>query len=299
MRSISRLSLLFTSIFFLAGCAHFSPTLQPTLEVQLPSPTNLPATETDVLTSTEASPVTETLSPTAIHTLVPTLVPDSVKETMQPLLQDSMNCKEPCFLGITPGKTSMDKARAFFEPLGFKHSEGTDPNSGRDFYSVSYESNIGRKSFVTFFTSNSLVENIKIMPDIANQEEGSPREWIAYSPESLIKKFGQPSRVDFSLAWPGGGGSEIIMNMYFDPVNLIVQYTGQNMLPSNRNLLRLCPLTDPFDYVRLWMGANQPNDPPAGVPLEQATTLTIDQFTQLMLEDPEQACFNIKGDVFQ
>ena len=89
------------------------------------------------------------------------------------------------------------------------------------------------------------------------------------------------------------------MNMYFDPLDLVVQYTGENMLSSSNHSPQLCPLTDPFDYVRLWLGPEPPDPPLAGIPLQQATSLTMDQFTQLMLGDPQHACFTLKGDVFQ
>ncbi|MFZ3080681.1 MAG: hypothetical protein WA109_13455 [Bellilinea sp.] len=305
MKPASWLSLLLIPTLVLVGCKPVNPTIQPTQETHVPSPINLPVTDTVLPTSTPTLTVTETFLPTATQTLLATLDPKSVKETVQPLLQDSMNCAAPCFWGITPGKTSMDKARAFFGPLGFTHREGTDPNSGRNFYSVAYESSFDRDSYVTLYTSNSLVENITVTPEITKQIEGSPRDWIAYSPETLIKKYGEPSRVEFALDW--GPNFVIVMIMYFYDVDLIALYSGYNMIPDRPHSPQLCPLTAPFDHVRLWMGPNPP-DPPLtgspdplerGIPLEEATSLTIDQFTQLMLGDPQQACFVVNGDSFQ
>jgi len=93
----------------------------------------------------------------------------------------------------------MDQARVFFSRLGFTPFEGTDLYSGRDFYTITYESSIGRQSYVTFLPSNNIVKDIEVRPRVPVQKEGSPREWIAYSPETLIKQFGQPSRVEFAL----------------------------------------------------------------------------------------------------
>ena len=140
--------------------------------------------------------------------------------------------------------------------------------------------------------------NIEITPEIAKQKEGSPREWIAYSPETLIQKYGKPSRVEFALDW--GPNFVIDMIMYFDSSDLIIDYSGYNMIPGRPQSPRVCPLTAPFDFVRLWMGPNPPNPPlfPM-VPLDEATSLSIDQFTQLILGDPSEACFIINGDVFQ
>jgi hypothetical protein len=266
------------------------------------------------LTLTPAITLTEpiaTLSPTitdtepAIPTPVDTLEPEIAKATIEPLLREPLNCDVPCFWGIIPGTTDYNVARTLFNRLGFIPFEGTDPNSGRDFYTISYEANIGRRSHVTLFPSNHRVANIVITPEIVKQKEGSLREWIAYSPETLIKKYGKPSRVDFALDW--GPNFVITMIMYFDASDLIALYSGYNMIPGRPHSPRVCPLTAPFDHVRLWMGSNPP-DPPLtgspdplekGIPLEKATSLTIDQFTQLMLGDPQQACFIVNGDVFQ
>jgi hypothetical protein len=226
------------------------------------------------------------------------LDPTQAFEAIQPRLKDPMNCDVPCFWGIIPGKTLLDEARSFFNHLGFIPFEGTDPDTGKYFYTISYDSNDVRGSFVTFYTTSGVVDNIIVNPEITQPKEGSPREWIAYSPETLIKRYGQPSRVDFYLAWPGGGGSEVIMDMYFDKSNLIVQINGENILPTSNHSPWLCPLTAPFNFVRVWLGANPPNPPLAAVPLEQATSLTMDQFTQMMIGDPQKACFTINGDVF-
>jgi len=189
----------------------------------------------------------------------------------------------------------MNEVRAFLSPLGFKHREGTDPmNSGRDFYSFGYESSIGHDSSVTLYSSNNFVENIVITPEITSQPGGSLREWIAYSPDTLIKKYGKPSRVEFAFD-PGQFNITIDMIMYFDPIDLIALYLGYEPPQSSQ----LCPFTFPFNHVRLWMGAGPPNPPTfPTVPLEKATSLTIDQFSQLMLGDQKNACFTLNWDVF-
>lgn len=236
MKTVSWFSLVLISVIVLAGCAPVSPIIRPTQNVQLQSPTSLPTTDTippistatlaitKIPTSTPTLEITETPSPTATQTLLATLRPESAKATMQSFSKDPMNCASPCFLGITPRKTTMNEVRAFLSPLGFKHREGTDPmNSGRDFYSFGYESSIGHDSSVTLYSSNNFVENIVITPEITSQPGGSLREWIAYSPDTLIKKYGKPSRVEFAFD-PGQFNITIDMIMYFDPIDLIALY---------------------------------------------------------------------------
>jgi hypothetical protein len=317
MRQFRLLSLFVIPVFLLTGCTSPATMMQPTHGTQTPPYSIPPATATTLrtLTLTPAIADTElpvptvtvklstpTLSFTATPTPVDTLEPTQAMETIQPLLKDPLNCAVPCFFGITPGNTYLDDVRNFFSPLGLKHDEGTDPNSGMYFYSVGFESNIGRDSSAIFFTANSMVKNIVVEPEITKQTEGSQREWIAYSPETLIKKYGQPSLVVFFLDWGQMYSTALGMVMYFNDVNLIILYYGRDMFPHEPHPL-FCPLTAPFELVELWIGPNPPILPSYEYnsdanSLEVATSLTMDQFTQMMLGDPQQACFTLNGDMF-
>jgi hypothetical protein len=308
MKTLSWFSLVLISVIVLAGCAPISPIIRPTQNVQLQSPTShlvtdtVPPTSTATLAITKISSpsstptleITETPSPTATQTLLATLRLESAKETMQPFSQDPMNCASPCVLGITPRITTINEVRALISPLGFNHREGTVPKTGREFYSFAYKTSTGLNSSVILYTSNNFVENIEITPEIIRQTDGVPRQWIAYSFETLIKKYGKPSRVEFAFD-PGQYNITINMILYFDPIDLIALYLGYEPPRSSQ----LCPFTFPFSHVRLWMGAGPPNPPTfPTVPLEKATSLTIDQFSQLMLGDPKKACFILNWDVF-
>jgi hypothetical protein len=300
------------SAFLLAGCAPSAPTIQPTKGTQIPSPTISLATTTTIPTWTMTIAITdtETPMPTLTGTLTPTPVetmePTQAMETIQPLLKDPLNCAIPCFWGITPGKTSLDEVRLFFSRLGFIPFEGTDQNTSLYFYTISYASTMGHDSSVTFFFSNNQLTNIFVTPYIVKQE-GTPRKWIAYSPETMIKKFGKPSKVFLNIYRGQYRSNTITMLLYFDDVDFITLYQGDNMVPAQPHSPLFCPLTASFDQIRFWMGANPPNPPVIDngyditekyLPLEEVTSLTIDQFTQLMLSDPQQACFTLNGDMF-
>lgn len=239
---------------------------------------------------------TSTFSPT--NTPLLTLVPESIVKTIQPLIEDPFNCKTPCFLSITPGITSMGEAKTLLSSLGLKHREGFDPLSGKYFYSAGYKSVSDSVSSVTLFSTNNIVESIEITPVIAIPADGSPREWIAYSPETLIKKFGKPSRVNFALDL--GPIVTIGMTIYYDKYDLIADYSVLDSSPESHVSPRLCPLVAPFDFVRIWIGPNPPYAPSFHTEtLKKATSLTIEQFIELMLGDPEDACFIIDASVFE
>jgi hypothetical protein len=281
MKPLSWLAIFLIPFFALVGCMPVRPTIQPTV-----INVTKPATPTELVSLPSDTP-----SPTITLTPFDTLEPAQVTETLQPLIKEPMNCAVPCFWGIIPGKTSFDEAKTFFSQLGFTPFEGINPNSGVYFYTISYDSNSGHDSAVTLHIKDNLVEDIKVTPDISVPKAGGPREWIAYSPETLIRRFGSPSRVDFAVGLGPNIGIDMIM--YFDTSGLIVYYSGYNMTPKS-----FCPLTASFDHVGLWIGPNPPDTPSfETTSLEKATSLTMDQFTRLMLGDPKKACFSVKEEV--
>jgi hypothetical protein len=322
MKRLYWLSLLLISILALAGCIPPAERIfHPTSEVQFPSPMTPPVSETLIpsVTATLTLAITDTATPTptvrapfVTHTLtatptpVNTLAPEKVTATLQPLYHFPLNCDAtPCFWGVIPEQTHFDDVRVQFGSLGFTPFEGTDQYTGRYFYTIEFASNNGLHSYVTFYISNNIIKNIKVSTGNSELKKVSPQEWIGYSPQTLIKQFGKPSRVAFGIGW-GGYNPTIAMIMYFDSSNLIVYYSAINVVFDQPDSVRFCPLRIPFDSVRLWIGGDwSPYSssilPPTDdgiIPLEKATTVTLDQFTQLMLGDPQQACFRLNGDAF-
>jgi len=204
MRPISWSSFCLILAFALAGC---QPTKPPVQAVQSLYPTIIPSvTATNIPTSTltPTIPFTATPSSTITPMAVDTLEPELARATIEPLLHEPMNCEVPCFWGIIPGQTSFDEARIFFNQLGFTPFEGTyrtSQSSEMYFYTIEYDTGSGHLSSVTLYILNNMVEGIIVDPDIPKPIEGSPRQWIVYSPETLITRYGSPSRVQFGVDW--------------------------------------------------------------------------------------------------
>jgi hypothetical protein len=128
------------------------------------------------------------------------------------------------------------------------------------------------------------------------QVVGVKREWLAYSPETLINRYGRPSRVVFALDW--GPRSFFDMVMYFRTQDLIVEYAGYDVVPWQQGVPWVCPTNLHYDTIRIWMGKNPVYPPSGGSPVDQATYLSIDSFSALMLGDSDKACFPLNLEVF-
>jgi hypothetical protein len=80
---------------------------------------------------------------------------------------------------------------------------------------------------------------------------------------------------------------------------LIILYIGRaGEFLKNKDTLELCPLTNKPFFIKFWMGDEPRYPPPPSVPLEQATTLTLEDFSKLMLGEPNKACFKLKDEAF-
>lgn len=287
----------------LAGCRLTPPLMQPTqadqiqiLTVVSPTstliPTPIPSITLTPLVTVEKRP-SPTLTPT--ETPLNTLEPEKANETIKTLLQEPVDCSAPCFWGIVPGQTITEEAGNILKYLGLQTT--IIKYQGKDFYNVDYDLDSGLSINVILTIQNDIVETIEINITPEKQNAGVPRDWLVYSPETLIKRYGTPSRVDFVADW--GPGPFFAMQIYFDEVDMIVQYTGVNIIPSQQGSSQVCLLTVQFDTVWLWMGENPGNPPGQGVPLEDVTSLTLTEFSQLMLGDPDHACFIFDGNAIK
>jgi hypothetical protein len=224
----------------------------------------------------------------------PTLEPEQAKAVLQTLLSETVDCAAPCFWGIMPGQTTLGEAKNIFTRFGLQIKSTT--YQGKDFYGIDYDFDSGLSIGVTLTVQNEIVENLSvdIIPEM--QHTRIQRAWSAYSPETLIHRYGQPSRVELALDW--GPRTFFDMVMRFETVELIVEYTGYNIIGGTIESPQVCLLTEQLESVRLWMGRDPQYPPPNGVPLEEATSMTLDEFASLMTGNPNMACFNLKKEVF-
>lgn len=274
------LYLLMLLISVLTGCEVKSPLIQvPQIDVH-PTATNFlltPSTQTTILIP------------------IPTLEPEKANEAIMRLLQESIDCSAPCFWAIVPGKTTADESRDIFNHLGLNTSKTI--YKGLEFSSIDYELTSGLSIRAMLIIKESIVENIQVKISPKEQKSRTQREWLAYSPEILIKRYGQPSRVDFMADW--GPRPFFSMQLYFDSDDLIVQYAGPNLIPSEKGPALICPLTAQFESIWLWMGKDPYYPPAKGVELSEVASMTIPEFVELMTEDPNNACFYFDGNVFR
>jgi hypothetical protein len=224
------------------------------------------------------------------------LGPEEARGTIQALLREPVDCAAPCFWGITPGRTTLGEAWNIFTLLGIQHLNTTYTapeykgmrlaTAQYDFLSVE----------ITLVMRDDVVMNLLARMTPEEQKTGISREWLSYSPETLINRYGLPSRV--ILVLDRGPNLFFEMDIYFDEFDLIVAYLGNHVISEEVGELEVCPLVAQFDMVALWMGKDPIDLPLHGVSVDKATGMTLEEFSKLMIGDPDKACFIVKAEEF-
>lgn len=277
---------LFLGVALLAGCTpHVAATPQ-----YIETSSSIPINPTLANTPTEME--------IPISTQPATLTPLQANEKIKTYLQEPVDCAAPCFWGILPGETTFKEASDIFAFWGLQPKYTLTQNS-QDFYDTDYYIEFGLELSILLTVEDNIVKTLEANINVP-REITIPRKWSAYSPETLIKRYGIPSRVEFSLSniYPNNGISGS-MTMYFDNMDMIVLYNGteENFLKDQKSL-NLCPIINGIHSVNIWMGEEPRYLPSGQISLEQATSLTLNDFSKLMLVDPNEACFNLKSEAF-
>lgn len=303
-KHISFLLLLIATV--LSGCVSVNVT--PETVLSTPKPVTLTVkpipTDTPVLMVTHLRSPT-VISPTFTSTQIPTLTPLSTldpkqaEETIRTLLKEPVDCPAPCFWGIVPGRTMISEAIDIITHLGLQ-VEQTNSRENKDIYTIVYEFDNELSITVILTVQDHIIENLRIKLTPEKSQPGVPREWLAYSPETLIDRYGTPSRVDFiasrSPADDLGPYPWYVMTVYFESADLVIEYGGGQI--SSVGSFRVCPLSDQFNSILIWLGKNPENPPGGGITLGKATSLTLEEFASIMKGDLEDACIELESEAF-
>ena len=88
------------------------------------------------------------------------------------------------------------------------------------------------------------------------------------------------------------------MDLYFDAIDLIIEYfCFKDTKTRTKNSFRLCPLIDQYEAVKIWLGKEPEYPPLTAMALEEAASMSLNEFSELMKGDPNKACVEIPHDV--
>jgi hypothetical protein len=258
--------------------------------------TNLPLSSTQVGTAQEVQEEnTIELSPTFGNS----------NSEIRSLLLDGETCKTTCFLGIEPNITTLQEAKNIFAKLKIQLELG-DHNQNLEIYEATLVLENSSYIYVLVYVTNGLVVGIK--PHIEQSDKNSTFSgnlndylefsdiWYAYSIKRIFEYYGIPGDIRISMDSTNkdtDNDNTILYSLYiyYPSKDLILQYdlftekTGDTVL--------LCPITDKFIGLSMWMGDNPQNPPYLESPFSTITGVSIDSFFELIKSTNKRQCIDI------
>ena len=307
---IAYLYLILAAWLTLAGCTSTTPTTQQVGITLLP-------------TSTSVSRPTVTgaiISLPATHIPSYPLPPEKLRSMVE-LLQ-SENCKLPCYLGIVPGITQLEEAKAILESLGATHyGDYIRPTDGATGYA--YDLNVGYSlgtdettevnsntvlvyHSVSLITNNGKVQIIEIgvgtttlkTQSLAEQAIAKFREyWSRYNARGIFLQLGQPDSMYVDATSPDLGENGRRLFIVYETRGALIQLYGtrqeNNICPeSEANFIYLqISLFDPGSTLSIYSNGQSSQD--LGLPIKDVLGITDTQFYNQVISTPSK-CFKPK-----
>lgn len=168
-----------------------------------PSPSNEPVTDTPTPTNTIRPTLTNT--PTARPTLTRTFTPhpvidlsDSDKAKIMDVLNETDDCRLPCWNGLTPGKSTFGENQGFFARLGYPYDRsqmyGNIHNGGYEQIMKDYPSRFPEPYLRVLTTWENDVNQKVEIDGLENLEQ--------HSMQRIVKTLGIPDAI-YGIAGPG------------------------------------------------------------------------------------------------
>jgi hypothetical protein len=235
------------------------------------------------------------------YTPKPTLSPEHEFQLVE-LLNDS-DCTLPCYLGITPGKTSISEAVAILKSLGAYHDERHD--------NYVYRLDIGDPlispmlpnryalvwAHVDLTPINELVQviDVGIGTEKTNESLKIFREyWTRYSASGIFSELGQPEEVYTGVGKKGTHNHSLLISYENKGVFIRIQGSWQeNNLCSSGEDLEIYVhmiLFDPASSLSILDFNPGIGDPSQWPPVNDTLGISVDEFFQQVIWD-NTVCF--------
>jgi len=300
--TIPRVFVMFICVVLL-GCV--SPTSMPTLLVETPTPS-----------VTTAPSLTFTPQPTSTYPPLPTPEPTLHPEkalAMFEALQDE-NCKLPCYLGITPGQTTLQTAQAILERLGSspvsEYEYEDRAKSVRHRYTLDMGDQAAGERIIShsisLIANNEIVQIVEVhagtmVPKSSQTALATYRNyWQRYSASQIFLQLGKPDHLYARPILRSGEYGEHLTIIYDDQnIEIVLYGTGQenNLCPPNE--ARFLSLNMVLSYPEATLSIYDISDsvPLAEQfsPIEDVIDIGTDEFYDSVMANPS-VCFEITQD---
>ena len=287
--------------------------------------TTVPETLEPTPISTSTLTITLVPSPTAISftatpvTPVPTWLPREQEAYLLDLIETNNNCRLPCLFGIQPGISTWEEIRSVESPFYFR--KVYLPDSNGFLYLHSYVKDKFPHLEIAFSGSRRLIKYIAaaeyiFLPDNPRYSSAMAKAAQAYFLPNILAQYGMPSRILLKAQGQLGpnSGNQAELLLFYDHLGFGIHYFYINVVTQDQenSILHTCPRDDHLESFRLYLQAPDDRTPlqkiaatPIGGsffpysllrPLEDVTTLSIEDFYHRFTSSRIKDCFDVRPD---
>ncbi len=208
-------------------------------------------------------------------------------------MQTNGQCSEPCFWGISPGLTHYDQAVQFLKSLGNNLDEKIVGDEKHYYPTFEYKGTDTRIGIAVSALGNNIT-SLNAYAYGLQAPNITGKDWLAFRPDSILKAYGQPQRV--LIVMGQGPEGRVFYSMIFIFDQIYLEYFGNQFITLPQKILHACPILDQnVANFNLWLGSYDEKKMVNGnrVHITLVTSLTMDRFYQIIVGDPDLACFNL------
>ena len=256
---------------------------------------------------------TYTQSPTVPIFSIPTITAEQeirLAETLQ-----SENCDLPCYLTITPGKTSWSSAQLILSELGanfigdyyesglrgyeYTLKIGVMESSNAEPVSGNLSEQLEIHQYLIFTIEDPIVQRIQVSIETINDASRFHNYWSRYSPQALFAQLGSPDAIYFNRIYSINDGTAMVI--VYESLGIVMEFDGWREDNS------ICPSFQMGSYAGRWLyltnkasrlslfpenGRVVPTNRDVWLPIDEVLGISVHEFYNQLLSD-SSACFNV------
>jgi hypothetical protein len=281
-------------MFYLTSCS---------TSIQQAEPTSLTPTTIKLVSSpsqNSSSPSNITPQPTIKG--LPTLALNRQAQLYE-LFKNNGNCELPCFLGITPGKTSWQDTKSFFDPFILRPFRDT-PNLRLFWADIVTNHEVTLYGNLELYVAPDwLLKHIIFSAEFTQKgiTETHDKHLIWYSISEIFKRYGPPDEIYLNIS---NRNLVYSINMVYESKKLVLGYTGLANQNNDGNYSTLCPNLGDGDISAMGLRVLSPSDPTDVKslgeypfwdvpPFEEVSGMSRNDFYKIMTRNLQPACIQI------
>jgi hypothetical protein len=266
---------------------------QPPLQYSIPTETKLASSTLQI-----PSPTPITASQPDI-TRFPTMSLDRQSQLYE-LFKNNGNCDLPCFLGITPGKTSWQNTKSFFDPFILRPFADT-PNLRLFWVEIITNHEITLHGNLELYVAPDwLLKHVIFSTEFTQsgitEAHDNHLDW--YSISEVFKRYGSPDEIYLNVS---NQNLVYSITIVYERKKVVLMYTGLANQNNEGNYITLCPNLGDGDISSMELRVLNPSDPTDVKtlrdypfwnvqPFEEVSGMSRNDFYKIMIGNVQSAC---------